>query len=949
MNKLIQYSIKHPISVLMYFCLVIFLGAVSPFLLNVNFLPDASERFIMVDAPYQGARAKEIRRLVAIPLEESLSSLKGVKNIESISRDGRALVKIELKWNVDIDLALLEARALLDAAADSLPQDCPKPSAQKKPESESMAIRILVLPKDGNISKASSFVNNELKRRLLALDECGGVKTSGLVEREIVIEVDSNLSSYYGLSLEQIAQEISLSNFDYPAGSVLDGENDLMLKTEGAFKSFDDILDTSLNSNEGPLKARHLAKVKKEDKDFDSFCHYNGERCVSLQVFCKKGKNPLRLSRKIKETVKQANEEKPNYELTIQDDCSKEIKGTVKNLAINSLVGLLIAFFLLLFFFNSVKMSLSIAAVIPFSLLFTCAVLLALKRSLNIISISGMTICLGMIVDNSIVALESACDKKIDAAFLDVRLSNVASTVTSAIVFLPLLFIGGIIGELFLDLAISVASGLLFSLFYSFSALPALCVLFLREDVKKCKCRAFPLLEERLAKVLRKTNKIRFLCPALALAFTILSLLAMLGLKKEMQEKTREKFFCEKIVFPCGADLKLVESKAKALSCRIKEAQGVKNVFSQGGVERTDLNFLANAENKKESVFLFIEADDMKKCKKLVKKILDDSGFSHSEIERRDLISERLEISNNFLFSAEDDDVDRFWAGCEKAFNGGFSPNEISMQKIFKADKKQMERLKLSPYELSQILRRALNGAAASSYCENGLEIPMTVKFKKNEYSAQEKLGSMNALLGSSPVALSSLGEWSEKAEEAALFRLNGKDSKVIDKKNAAAAPFEIAKRLVSLKSQGLKSLFLNGAFLLALVLALLYCILGAQTESLTLPLYYLTAVPPSFFGAAAALLIFGSSLNINSIIALTILFGSSVNNSIVLHESGGKKTSTVFITSATSIASLLPFAFDPLQTNPQSSLSLAVAGGLAMSAAAVLIMTPNMLYWSGK
>ena len=225
-------------------------------------------------------------------------------------------------------------------------------------------------------------------------------------------------------------------------------------------------------------------------------------------------------------------------------------------------------------------------------------------------------------VDESSAALTQVLNvhtMTIDAAFLDVRLSNVASTVTSAIVFLPLLFIGGIIGELFLDLAISVASGLLFSLFYSFSALPALCVLFLREDAKKCKCRAFPLLEERLAKVLRKTNKIRFLCPALALAFTILSLLAMLGLKKEMQEKTREKFFCEKIVFPCGADLKLVESKAKALSCRIKEAQGVKNVFSQGGVERTDLNFLANAENKKESVFLFIEADDMKKCKKFMK------------------------------------------------------------------------------------------------------------------------------------------------------------------------------------------------------------------------------------------------------------------------------------------------------------------------------------------
>lgn len=948
MKKLIEFSVRHPVSVLMYFCLAALLGAIAPFLLNVDFLPEAKERFIIVNANYQGARAREIRRTISIPLEENLCSLKGVKNIESVSRDGQAIIKIELKWNVDADLALLETKALLDASADFLPQDCPKPTAQKEQDDDDKAIKILVVPKNGKLSEASAFIKNELKQRILSLDECGQTKTFGLVEPEIKIIVDSSRASYYGLSLDKIAQELSLANFDYPAGSVEDGENDILLKTEGSFKSFDDILETNLKTNEGPLKLRHLAAAKKAQKDSDSFCFYKGQECGALLAFCKHGKSPLKLSKKIKLLLDEEREKNPNYEFIIENDSSNEIRRTLLSLALNALVGTTAALLLLLLFFKSVKISLSVAAVIPFCLLFTCLVLLAFKRSLNIISISGMTICLGMIVDNSIVAVERAIGKKaggdflkqVEEAFLGVRLSNNASTITSAIVFVPIFFIGGIIGELFLDLAISVISGLLFSLFYSFTVLPALCVLFLKDELPKAATMDFSWLEERRQKILTRANKIRFLCPALALAFLFLTLIIALPIKKEFQPKSREKFFCEKIFFAAGTSPKLMASKTKAISCQIQEIKGVKSVYAQGGYEKGDINFLAKAENKKECVVLKIRAGNIKKCKKAAKEILDAFGLLHCLQESQDLVSKRLEISDKFLFFAEDDQS--LLNECQKVFGKDFAPYEMSAQKTFMADKKRMEKAKISPYALAQSIRQALDGAAASSYFENGREIPMTVQFK-------EKLDRLKIVPGASPIELSSLGEWKVKKEEAAIFRRDGRDSKIIGKKAAKAAPKEIKKRLVSIQAEGLKSLFLNGFFLLLLALALLYCVLGAQTESLRLPLYYFTAIPPSFFGAALVLLVFGSSLNINSIVAFMLLFGTAVNNAIILHESGGKNTQAVLITSVTSIASLLPFAFDPFGINPQSSLSLAVAGGLAFSTAAVLIMTPNILYWSEK
>ncbi|MBR5095601.1 MAG: efflux RND transporter permease subunit, partial [Treponema sp.] len=745
------------------------------------------------------------------------------------------------------------------------------------------------------------------------------------------------------------------SNFDYPAGSLEDGENEILLKTEGSFKNFGDILETNLKTNEGPLKLKHLAHAKKAQKDFDSFCLYKGERCCALLVFCKKGKSPLKLSKKISALLEEIKKETPNYDFVIESDSSKEIRRTIKSLAANALIGTAVALLLLFLFFKSVKISLAIAAVIPFSLLFTCLILLAFKRSLNIISISGMTICLGMIVDNSIVAMEGVIGKKADKdfckkleeGFLQARLSNTASTLTSAIVFVPLFFIGGIIGELFLDLAISLMSGLFFSLFYSFGVLPAICVLFLKEEVSKAEAMSFSWLEKYRQRILQRTNMIRFLCPASALFFILGAFLILLPIKKEFQPKTREDFFCQKISFATGTDIKLVESKTKALCRRIQETNDVQNVFAQGGYEKDDLNFLTKAENKKETAILKIRGRNIKKCKKAVNEILDNFGLEHSLQESQDLISERLEMSNDFLLCA--DDEESLLNECEKNFGRNFFPYEMSEQKTFKANKKLMEKVKVTPCQLAECLRKAFVGAAASSYFENGREIPMTVQFNEKECASQDKLDRLKIILGSSPLELGSLGEWKAQKEEAALYRRNGRDSKIIRAKTAASAPKEIKKRLVSIQAEGLKSLFTNGIFLLLLVLALLYCVLGAQTESLRLPLYYLTAIPPSFFGAALVLLFFGSSLNVNTIVAFMLLFGTAVNNSIILHESGGKKTPTVFTTSATSIASLLPFAFDPFGTNPQSSLSLAVAGGLAFSTAAVLIMVPNILHWSEK
>ncbi len=951
MKKLIYYSLHHPVSVLMYYLLAALLGAAAPFFLKVDYLPQTKERFILVQANYHGARAKDIRRLIAIPLEENLSSLKGIKNYESVSRDGKAFVKIELNWSADPDIALLETKALLDSSMEFLPEDCPKPEAKLGLDSNESAIKILAISTKGDLSEATDFVENELKRKILSFEETSLAKVLGGQKKQIKAIVDSKAAAFRSLSLQDIASSLSLSNFDYPAGTIRNGENDIILKTEGTFKNFSEILNAPIMTKNGFFKLKDFARVEKSPADMDSFCYYNGEPCVALCVFCKNNQNPLSLSKKIKSLAKES--QNKNIKLILESDNSNKIFQSIKSLAISAALGIAIAFILLFIFFKSAKIALSIASIIPSGILASCLCLWAFKRSVNLISISGVTICIGMIVDNGIVAIESALSAKkreaflqsLETAFCKTVLPNSASTITSAIVFVPLFFMGGIIGELFLDLAITVVCACLFSLVHSFTLLPAVCVLFLKDELKKARVMDISFLKRPLFRILKKSDRIKFLCPALTAFFAISALLILFCLKKELQPKGKSDFWTEKISFESGCGAKKMANETKALCARIKQADCVQSVFAMGGLEKNDWESASKADARSEDVFIKIKSQNIKKCKKEVGQILDSLSLRHSSQEREDLISERLSLADNFLISS--DFEEGLFNDCKEFFGfGNFSPCEITEQKTFEADKAFMEKIGVTAQSLASALKSSFDGAAAGSYYENGREMPITVQFEKNEFASEKNLAELKILLGKSPVQLSAFGKWKEKKDESILYRRNGKDAKAVSRATALKAWDKAGKKLVSLKEQSLKELFSNGAFLLCVSLALLYCVLGAQTESFFKPFVYLIAIPPSFFGAALFLLLFNSSLNINSVIAFTLLFGASVNNSIILTESGGKNISSVFITSSTSIASLLPFAVDPFKANPQSSLPLAAAGGLLFSTAAVLIMVPNILRW---
>ena len=981
MKALIKYSVEHPVSIIMYFLLVIILGAISVFALNVSFLPETKERHILISTEYQGVAASDVQTLITVPLEEAVSSLKGIKNCESVTREGLSLIKVELKWGTNIDLAMVEAKSIIDAAMETLPQDCPSPMLQKLNLSQNEKIKVCIIPKNDDICLATNFCNEEFKTKLLELDGIAEIKIWGGQKEEIQVAVDSKKAAFFEIPLESIAQSLNASNYEYPAGTLQVGDDQILLKTQGLYKNFDDILNTSVrHETNGNLRLRDFASVEKVPAEFSSFVFYNSRRGVQMEIACKSSYSPIRLSSKMRSKIFEMNEiygEK--FDISITEDASKSILSSIKTLLLSALAGITITVALLYLFVRSAKVAVIIASVIPFSIFFSLFILFATGHSINLISLSGITICLGMIIDNSIVSVLSIAREtkkthgKSEAEFKSatiaglekVVLSNSASTLTTIVVFLPLFFLDGILGEVFCDLSITVIGGMAFSILFSFTVIPAAAVMFLHQEFFKMKSDVNKAFEKKYRHILEKTLDIKILPATIVMVSILASAIFLLPMKKEIQPKGAQNDFCVQVNFPSEFSIKKILSHGKILAEKIQNLQTVRNVLCVGGIQNDDFHALLNPEAFPERIVFRIESGEIKKCKKQVQALLEEFQSEYSFIESADLISNHLAIKGDLLFLGDDEKKLREDA---REFFENFSPNYFTDGILFSFDTASLSKHGMSTGAISIAVKNALEGIECQPYYENGKELPLQIRFSKNEFSSERTLGEMPIFSESGVLPLSTFGKFIDIKNETVLYRYDKKDAKIIateeHSKRKSLAPLLQKSRFVSLREKSLEEIFSSGATLLALVLALLYCLLGAQSESFSLPLIFLLALPPAFFGAIFFLAVFFRSLNINSILALVVLFGTSVNNSIILcegiekntcHEKSAarkniidcaaEKLNMIFVTSATSIAALIPFAFVFPSKNPQSGMSLAIIGGLLFSASTVLVFIPNILY----
>ncbi|GHV39355.1 multidrug ABC transporter [Spirochaetia bacterium] len=982
MKHIIGFSVKHPVSVVSGLIALVLLGILCAFMIPVDFLPALGSRNLLVAAEYPGVSAADMRSMVTIPLEDAFASLRGLKSASSVSRDGLSLLSLELHWGQDIDMALTESRELIDICYETLPSGCAKPRVLRNDAGKKDTLTIALIPLDGDLRYGRRIAETDIKGRFQRLSGIAGVSLSGGEKEEIQVRFRRAELESRRLTLQSAADIISSSNFEYPAGTIREGERELSVKTSGLYTSLDEIKNTPLAYNEGGLlRVGDIADTVRTGAEKESFFLYNGLECIRIGIQKKPGASPLQVSRLVKEEIEiLENIYGAWYEFKIISNTADSIAESIISLLLSALAALLAASIVVYVFLKSIRFSVIIALIIPLSAAFSILALGVCGETLNIMSLSGIAIGIGMVIDAGTVVIENiqralgsagngsgddpggtSWEETIINAAKGVALSNFGSALSTVIVFIPVFFIRGLLGELFSGMAIAVISSISSSCILSFTYVPALCVLSKGIGEKKSRGGAWISLAEKkyesLLEVFLARPRYVFIPLGICLVTGICSFALI---KYRLLPEIPSKNLDWEISFPPDTGLPAMLSQAREISAFLQQEGFINSIEIAGGLEHDDFPTLAQpgeyAEKLRLSASLKIPADrGMAK----IRACFEGPGLSPVFNKQQDILSQLLEISaETGILRGDSPERLAGMANMLSEKGAGIIPRLSRSESVFTPDRLAGARFSVSAQYMASVARDTLEGIFTVSYYEKGREIPLRILFRNEDISSIEDLENTLVPLGAGEVPLRILGAITGETREQVLYRYNRRDAKEIRfpaDNIGALIPAELMEGcdLVFPGAAELKEMIQSGLLLLMVTILLLYLTMGAQFESFVIPLLLLISLPPAFSGAFLFLLLSGNSLNINSIIALIILFGISINNSILLYESCGdfnrkaiidscrNKLQAVLITNTTTIIALIPFAIDPLRINAQASLSVAVIGGLLFSLVLVLLVVP--------
>lgn len=479
-------SLRRPVATAMLYVGIAVVGVVSFLRLPIDLLPDVAFPTLSVWTTYSDAGPAEVERWVTEPIEQSLYSVPGARGISSRSREGQSLVQLEFAWGTDMEFATLHTRENLDNLSELLPDGADRPTILRSDPTSDPIMTLAVSGADlRNLRDLSEVV---FKRRLEQLD---GVSLAGLTggpERELRVIVDPEFLDVHEVSLGQISAALDQANYNAPGGTIRRGRFEYSLRTLGQFREVDELLEVVIQRPQRPtgrpVVLADVATVVDTIADLETIARFNGESAIGLQVFKEAGTNTVRVADAVRETLDQLREEFPEIEIEVASSQAAFIRDAISNVVTALLFGGALAFLVLFLFLRDPRYPLAIGLAIPISVMAAFALCYAFDVSLNIMSLGGLALGVGLLVDNSIVVLENifrhreesgeGARKSAARGAREVAAAITASTLTTIAVFGPVLYVEGVAGALFGDLSLAVTFSLLASLLVALTLLPVL-------------------------------------------------------------------------------------------------------------------------------------------------------------------------------------------------------------------------------------------------------------------------------------------------------------------------------------------------------------------------------------------------------------------------------------------------------------------------------------------
>jgi HAE1 family hydrophobic/amphiphilic exporter-1 len=483
-----RFAIQRPVMMMMICCIIVLLGAISLSRLPVDLLPDISQPTINVRVNYTGVGPLEMEELVTRPLEQQLSAVSGLEQMNSSSNEGNTNIQMNFTWGTDLNEAMNDIRTRIDRVKGRLPEDADPPIVMKFDSNAAPIMGLALESVEGNLDRVAlrELAENTLSPRLERVPGVAAVTVNGGLRRQIHVDLSREKITALDLSVDRIVHVLKTENQNIPIGEVYQGDRSLLLRSQGQFQDLDQIRNLVVITKGGvPVYLKDIAEVKDSTEDLRSVLRINGRAGVRMQVTKQSGTNTVQIARGVRAEIERINREVPGVRISMLDDSAKFIERSISAVQEHVMIGSVLVILIIFLFLRNFRSTLIVATAIPISVIGTFALLYFGGLTLNTMTFGGLALGVGMVVDAAIVVLENSFrhmehhGKDRMTASIDgseeVWSAILASILTHIAVFVPLLFLEGVSSLLFRQLSIVVVFSLAMSLLVAVTLVPVLC------------------------------------------------------------------------------------------------------------------------------------------------------------------------------------------------------------------------------------------------------------------------------------------------------------------------------------------------------------------------------------------------------------------------------------------------------------------------------------------
>ena len=934
----IAVAVRRPVMVMMGAVTLLLFGLISLGGLSVNLLPDLSYPTLTVRTELQGAAPAEIETLLTRPIEESVGTVNNVRSIDSISRTGQSDVILEFAWGTDMDMAGLDVREKLEVL--QLPLEAGRPSLLRFNPATDPIVRMALGFEDTPENETRALkalrrhADEQLKKAIEPVAGVAAVKVSGGLEDEIQIEIDPERMARLNVDVAQLAARLAAENVNVSAGRLETGSQRYLVRTMNQFTSVEEIAGMIVAERSGrPVYLRDVAEVSQGFSEREAVIRLDGREAVELAVYKEGDTNTVGVAEAVIEKLESVRAELPNgMQLVVVENQATFIGQAIDEVVGNALLGGLLAMLVIFAFLRDWASTLIVAVSIPVSIVATFFLMAETGISLNIMSLGGIALATGLLVDNAIVVLENISrQRSADGASgeaptesraraavrggSEVAAAVLASTLTTIAVFFPLAFVEGIAGQLFSDQALTVTYALAISLLVALTLIPMLAARLGGRAGKRLETgeqgggRLMQAVRGRYRFILERALRHRFAVLAVASALLLGSLAFLVQQDTELVPQLAQGRFEVTAELPPGTPLIETDRVMRRIQAAAEPLAEIDYAFGVAGSgNRIDANPTESGENISRILVSLdnVTPETEQRAMTALRAAAAGQPGLKTRISRPELMSFdkpiEIRISGfelDALKSVADqvvarlEDSDRL-VDLESSMDSGYPEVQVHF------DQERIASLGLSVRQVADQLVNTVRGTVATRYSWRDRKIDILVRAGEPDRSSIDDIRNLIVNPGSArPVTLDAVAEIIVAEGPAEIRRANQERVAVISANLAygalSAAVEDVDARLSDLavpptmrmsvlgQNAEMQASIRSLLFALGLAIFLVYIVMASQFESLLHPFVILFSVPLAAVGVALALAITGTTINVMVFIGMIMLSGIVVNNAIVL------------------------------------------------------------------